>query len=216
MTSSNGNIFRVTGPLCGEFTGPGEFPAQMPVARSFDVFFDLCLNKRWSKLSWGWWCETLSRSLWRHRNDKHLVRARSGVGFVSTNSDLYGNGYSQNGLAIWLKLWNPVYCIIQIDDSHRRCLKEVTFRPLKIVLLETLSKVMCSYNSLWHCDAIWRHRYGSTLAHVMACCLASLSHYPSQCWPTGPMAFTWGQFHKRYINRQSLKSVWKLLAFVSS
>ena len=26
MTSSNGNIFRVTGPLCGGFTGPGEFP----------------------------------------------------------------------------------------------------------------------------------------------------------------------------------------------
>ena len=25
MTSSNGNIFRVTDPLCGEFTGPGEF-----------------------------------------------------------------------------------------------------------------------------------------------------------------------------------------------
>ena len=31
VTSSNGNIFRVTGPLCGEFTGPGEFPAQRPV-----------------------------------------------------------------------------------------------------------------------------------------------------------------------------------------
>ena len=46
MTSSNGNIFRVTGPFCGEFTGPGEFPAQMPVARSFDVFFDLRLNKQ--------------------------------------------------------------------------------------------------------------------------------------------------------------------------
>ena len=28
MTSSNGNIFRVTGPLYGEFTGTGEFPAQ--------------------------------------------------------------------------------------------------------------------------------------------------------------------------------------------
>ena len=46
MTSSNGNIFRVTGPLCGEFTGPGEFPAQRPVTRSFDVFFDLRLNRR--------------------------------------------------------------------------------------------------------------------------------------------------------------------------
>ena len=44
MTSSNGNIFRVTGPLCGEFTGPGEFPTQRPVMRSFDVFFDLRLN----------------------------------------------------------------------------------------------------------------------------------------------------------------------------
>ena len=31
----------------------GEFPAQRPVTRSFDVFFDLGLNKRLSKQSWG-------------------------------------------------------------------------------------------------------------------------------------------------------------------
>ena len=68
MTSSNGNIFRVTGPLWGEFTGPGEFPSQRPVTRSFDVFFDLRLNKRLSKQSWGWWFETPAWSLWRHRN----------------------------------------------------------------------------------------------------------------------------------------------------
>ena len=68
MTSSNGKIFRVTGPLCGEFTGPGEFPAQRPVTRSFDVFFDLHLNKRLSKQSWGWWFQTPSWSLWRHCN----------------------------------------------------------------------------------------------------------------------------------------------------
>ena len=49
MTSLNGNIFRVTGLLHGEFTGPGEFPAQRPVTRSFDVFFDLRPNKRLSK-----------------------------------------------------------------------------------------------------------------------------------------------------------------------
>ena len=58
MTSSNGNIFRVTGPLCGEFTGPGEFPTQRPVTRSFDVFFDLRLNNRLSKQWLGWWFET--------------------------------------------------------------------------------------------------------------------------------------------------------------
>ena len=68
VTSSNGNIFRVTGHLCGEFTGPGEFPTQRPVTRNFDVFFDLRLNKRLSKQSWGWWLETLSRPLGRHRN----------------------------------------------------------------------------------------------------------------------------------------------------
>ena len=68
MTSSNENIFRVTGPLCGEFTGPGEFPAQRRVTRSFDVFFDLRLNKRLSKQPWGWWFETPSWSLWCHCN----------------------------------------------------------------------------------------------------------------------------------------------------
>ena len=43
----------------------GEFPAQRPVTRSFDIFFDLRLNKRLSKHSWGWWFETLSCPLWR-------------------------------------------------------------------------------------------------------------------------------------------------------
>ena len=47
----------------------GEFPAQRPVTRSFDVFFDLRQNKRLSKQSWGWWSETPSRPLWRHCND---------------------------------------------------------------------------------------------------------------------------------------------------
>ena len=47
---------------------PGEFPAQRPVTRSFDVFFDLHPNKRLSKQWWGWWFETLSRPLWHHCN----------------------------------------------------------------------------------------------------------------------------------------------------
>ena len=47
---------------------PGEFPAQRPVTRSFDVFFDLRLKKRLSKQSRGWRFETLPRALWRHSN----------------------------------------------------------------------------------------------------------------------------------------------------
>ena len=47
---------------------PGEFNAQRPVTLSFDVFFDLRLNKRLSKQSRGWRFETLPIPLWRHRN----------------------------------------------------------------------------------------------------------------------------------------------------
>ena len=47
---------------------PGEFSAQRPVTRGFDIFFDLRLNKRLSKQSCGWWFETLSCLLWRHCN----------------------------------------------------------------------------------------------------------------------------------------------------
>ena len=46
----------------------GEFPAQRPETRSFDVVFDLHLNKRLSKQSLGWWFKTQSRPLWRHCN----------------------------------------------------------------------------------------------------------------------------------------------------
>ena len=56
---------------------PGEFLVQRPVTRSFDVFFDLRLNKRLSKQSRSWWFETPSRPLYRHCNiigaGKHMT-----------------------------------------------------------------------------------------------------------------------------------------------
>ena len=66
MTSSNGSIFRVTGHLCGEFTGPRWIPRTK--ARDAELFFDLRLKKPLSKQWTGWWFETLSRPLWRHCN----------------------------------------------------------------------------------------------------------------------------------------------------
>ena len=68
MTSSNGNIFALLALCAGNSRVTGEFPSQRPVTRSFDVFFDMRLNKRLSKQSWGWWFETPSCSLWRHCN----------------------------------------------------------------------------------------------------------------------------------------------------
>ena len=62
----------------GNSTVPGEFPAQRPVTRSFDVFVNLRPNKRLSKQWWGWWFETPSCSLWRHCNES--------VGFCGTST----------------------------------------------------------------------------------------------------------------------------------
>ena len=44
----------------------GQFPSQRPVTRSFGVFFDLRLNKRWRKQSRRRWFQTPPCSLWRH------------------------------------------------------------------------------------------------------------------------------------------------------
>ena len=59
MTSSNESFSALLTICAGNSPVPGEFPAQRPVTRSFDVFFDLGLNKRLSKQSWGWWFGTL-------------------------------------------------------------------------------------------------------------------------------------------------------------
>ena len=64
MTSSNGNIFRITGLLCGEFTGHRWIPpTKASDAELWYVFLSV------PKQSWGWWFETPSPSLWRHCND---------------------------------------------------------------------------------------------------------------------------------------------------
>ena len=47
----------------------GEFPAQRPVMRNFDVFFDLRPNQQFSKQWIRRWFGTLLRSLWCHCND---------------------------------------------------------------------------------------------------------------------------------------------------
>ena len=61
-------IFSALLALCAGYSPvTSELPSQRPMTRSFDVLFDLRLNKRLSKQSWGWWSEMPSRSLWRNR-----------------------------------------------------------------------------------------------------------------------------------------------------
>ena len=69
--------------LCvGNSPVTGEFPSQRPVTRSFDVFLDLCLNKRLNKQSWGWWFETSSCSLWRQYSELYWTSPQPPVEII--------------------------------------------------------------------------------------------------------------------------------------
>ena len=66
IASSNEIIFALPTLCEGNPPVTGAFPSQRPVARSFDVFFDVRLNKRSSEQS-RWRCfEMPWCSLWRH------------------------------------------------------------------------------------------------------------------------------------------------------
>ena len=79
---------------------PGEIPEQRPLTRSFDVFFDLRLNKRLSEQSRGWWFETLSRPLWRHRNVEHT-------------SETTRENYLKSKLRCWNQVSTSYYFMIE-------------------------------------------------------------------------------------------------------
>ena len=79
--------------LCvGNSPVTGEFPTQRPVKQSFDVFFDLRLNERLSKQSWGWWFET-PHSIWRQCNVLlHDTRLHEAQGIQGHDAMLQGSG----------------------------------------------------------------------------------------------------------------------------
>ena len=86
----------------------GEFPSQRPMSRTFDVFFDLRLNKQLSRQSCGWRFETPSCPLWRHCNDKVIMLPATGrlLWFVSVfslraKSDRRYSQEAEKGRSAW-------------------------------------------------------------------------------------------------------------------
>ena len=102
----NGNIFRVT----------GEFPSQRRLTRNFDVSFDLCLNKRSSKQSWGWWLETPSRSSWRHCNEYPLCISILQIAGAALLSVCLFVKYDDDGLANLLTRFPEVSDHVKVDE----------------------------------------------------------------------------------------------------
>ena len=129
MTSSNGNIIRVTGHLYGEFTGHRWIHRKRSVTRRFDVFFDLLLNKRLGKQWWGWWFETPSWSLWRHGNvctqfALHCVLSQFGVVLIHIlqGHSIHYNDVIMSTIASQITILTIVYSIVHWSTDQSSAL----------------------------------------------------------------------------------------------
>ena len=120
----------------------------------------------------------------------------------------------------------PRYCSMMCSDIF--CPKVSLTRDIVYIISYTLYWIYTQYifkslslsvvyilgtNSLCPDDVIWRQRYRSTLAQVMACCLKAPSHYLNQCllinkllWPLSEGNFT---SDNQTIHHK--KVTWKLL-----
>ena len=158
----------------------GEFSTQNPVMRSFDVFFDLRLNQRLSKQSWGWWFETPSHPLWRHCNEWRpfclglnvLIDSKPCMK-VSYNTYSYSGGSSTldyHTYSMDINSLAPVRC-----GSN---LKSVIF---KCIMQRSSLVTSCEMALRWTPQYLTNDN--SRIVQVMVWKGQATSHYLSQCWP---------------------------------
>ena len=123
VTSSNGKFSALLALYEGNPPVIGGFPSHRPVAQSFDIFFDLRMNKPLSKQSRRWWFEIPSCSLSRHCNGgmiPHLPGHRSfdhlsscwitvETGLVKDFSSVFATKAKNNLMGSTMSLcWNSV------------------------------------------------------------------------------------------------------------
>ena len=83
--------------------GNSPVTGERPTTRGFDVFFDIRLNKRLYKQSWGWLSETTSCSLWRHCNG-----VRKKLSLLE---------YAFSSISLWLSVIILLYWVIIVYIS---------------------------------------------------------------------------------------------------
>ena len=118
----------------------GEFPAQRPATRSFDVFFDLHLNKWLSNQSWGWWSEMSLYPLWCHCNAKiHMVSGHNSLRPGDVHIHQWGGS-----------------SLVEVMNCHL-----VTFKPLSESILtycplSSQVKIESKYQTFQSTKRIWK------------------------------------------------------------
>ena len=107
MTSSNGNIWCVTGPLRGESADHWWIPITKISGMELWCFFDFNLNKKLSKQSRCWCFDMLLHSLWRHCNYSSIHLK---IGCQKIN-------YANPGLTKWYHYYDTFVIVCEINIS---------------------------------------------------------------------------------------------------
>ena len=156
MTSSNENIFRVTGPLRGEFTGHRWIPFTKASDAELWCFFYLRLNERLRKQSRDWWFETPLRSLWRHCNVQFftVLGHDSDNKCVCISHQTAGFMAALNQACLW-GLYNPSLSAAKCRPCHRQ--------QFQTVFLQGNLLIPGNFNSRW------RHQM-ETFSALLALC----------------------------------------------
>ena len=92
MTSSNGNIVRVAGPLCGEFTGHRWIPRTEALWRGVSMFYSICAR--------------INASV-NNREAGNLRRHRAHYDVIVMNITFLGSGMWTNSNHVVMKKENP-------------------------------------------------------------------------------------------------------------
>ena len=146
--------FSVLLALCeGNPPVTGGFPSQSPVTWSFDVFFDLCLNKQLINQSRCRWFETPSCSLWRHCN-----------AFLIRQKILHSRNYTSRSLY----LVGLEHCKVVTAANSKLLLLLVRLLPL------VKGRHLESQRSVSHIDACNHH--GWVLTHWLLGDLTTVSN----------------------------------------
>ena len=139
---------------------PGEFHAQKPVTRSFDVFYDLRLNKCLSKQLWSWWFEMLSYPLWRHCNGWITVSG------CHASEVLYGLTFDVQYLHIYIYVSDVSFVIkVTVGFEIYSCMQMAC--PLWIYFMRILTHTQlklhkCIFNTVATDALVLKHQAFST------------------------------------------------------
>ena len=113
----------------------GGFSSQRPVMQSFDVFFDLCRNKRLGKQSRCWWFDMPSHSVLCHCNVKGwelssplihvliVIFSWNKYNFKLFRCEIYkSNHFFASDIKYILKNTSPTFCLIHNKSNELICL----------------------------------------------------------------------------------------------